>query len=73
IIYEIRRSLMIAEALEARGYGAIRKVDSPYKLVMRRKDYMVLILSTIMTMLILVSKIVGALPPWIYLKLPEPL
>ena len=40
---------------------------------MRRKDYIILILSTIMTMLILVSKIVGALPPWIYLKLPEPL
>ena len=73
IIYEIRRSLMIAEALEARGYGATRKVDSPYKLAMRRKDYTVLTLSTTMTILILTSKMVGALPPWIYLKLPEPL
>ncbi len=72
IIYEIRRSLMIAEALEARGYGVVKKIDTPYKLKMRTKDWGTLVLTLILTLAVLSLKPLGALPQWAYLKLPEP-
>ncbi len=45
LVYELRRSLMVAEALEARGFGAVRKVEPFYELRFRAKDYLTLALS----------------------------
>lgn len=72
IIYEIRRSLMIAEALEARGYGFVKKVDTPYKLKMKKRDWGALTLTLAFTLMIVLLKSLGVLPYWVYLKLPEP-
>lgn len=45
IIYELRRSLMVAEALEARGFGAIKKVQTYVELKFRRRDYLTVMIS----------------------------
>lgn len=45
IIYELRRSLMVAEALEARGFGAVRRVEPYYELKLKERDYAVIALS----------------------------
>jgi len=45
IIYELRRSLMVAEALEARGFGAVRKVEPYYELKLGGRDYAVIMFS----------------------------
>lgn len=45
IVYELRRSLMVAEALEARGFGAVRKVEPYYELRLGGRDYAVMALS----------------------------
>jgi len=42
IVYEVRRSLMIAEALEARAFGASEKPTRVKELKMRARDYIVL-------------------------------
>ncbi len=47
IIYEVRRSLMIAEALEARAFGATKKPTRLYTLKMKKPDYLVLIASAL--------------------------
>jgi len=39
IVYELRRSIMIAEALEARGYGYTKKPETYYTLRLRPRDY----------------------------------
>ena len=39
IVYELRRSLMIAEALEARGFGALKRVEPYVELRLGRADY----------------------------------
>ena len=44
IVYELRRSLMIAEALEARGFGAVRRIE-PYQILeMGKRDYAVMMM-----------------------------
>ncbi|MEM4568670.1 MAG: energy-coupling factor transporter transmembrane component T [Thermofilaceae archaeon] len=39
IIYELRRSLMVAEALEARGFGAVKEVQPYIELKLKKRDY----------------------------------
>ena len=45
IVYELRRSLMIAEALEARGFGLSKRVEPYHELRFRLPDYAITILS----------------------------
>ncbi|MDW8003758.1 MAG: energy-coupling factor transporter transmembrane component T [Thermofilaceae archaeon] len=45
IVYELRRSLMVAEALEARGFGAVKKVKPYVELRLRRRDYSIIFIS----------------------------
>ncbi len=47
IVYEVRRSLMIAEALESRAFGATKHPTSLYKLSLRPVDYAVILVSAI--------------------------
>jgi energy-coupling factor transport system permease protein len=45
IVSAIRRSLELAEAMESRAWGAIKKRTNLYELKMRRGDYVLLILT----------------------------
>lgn len=57
IIYELRRSLMIAEALEARGFGAVKKVETYTELKMGKRDYFTVILSLLSTAALLCFRV----------------
>ncbi|OYT32286.1 MAG: hypothetical protein B6U94_00415 [Thermofilum sp. ex4484_79] len=69
IVYEIRRSLMIAEALEARGYGAASKITPYYQLRMKRIDYFVSIGVLIVGLIVVLLKVKGLLPSLFYTRL----
>jgi len=69
IVYEIRRSLMIAEALEARGYGATDKISTYFELRMKRIDYIITVIAIIITILVILLKIYGMLPSWLFIKI----
>jgi len=45
IIYELRRSLMVAEALEARGFGAVKKVEPYVELSLSKWDRLTIAVS----------------------------
>lgn len=47
IVYELRRSIMVAEALEARGFGAVGKVEPYVALSLRARDLAVIIVSAL--------------------------
>lgn len=47
IVYELKRSLMVAEALEARGFGAVRKVEPYVELKFKGRDYAVIAASAL--------------------------
>jgi len=47
IVYELRRSIMVAEALEARGFGAAKKVEPYVDLSLRARDYVAIAVSAI--------------------------
>ncbi len=47
IVYEVRRSLMIAEALESRAFGATKHPTSLYSLHLRARDYVVILISAL--------------------------
>jgi energy-coupling factor transport system permease protein len=48
IVSAIRRSLELAEAMESRAWGAIKKRTNLYELKMRRGDYILLILTVVL-------------------------
>jgi energy-coupling factor transport system permease protein len=47
IISAIRRSLELAEAMESRAWGAIQKRTNLYVLMLRKADYSMIIISTL--------------------------
>ncbi|MEZ0345159.1 MAG: energy-coupling factor transporter transmembrane component T [Infirmifilum sp.] len=53
IVFEVRRSLMIAEALESRGFGASITPSRMYKLSFTRKDFVAGILLSLYVLLFL--------------------
>ncbi|RLE77507.1 MAG: hypothetical protein DRJ44_01845 [Thermoprotei archaeon] len=71
IIYEIRRSIMIAEALEARAFGALRKTTSYTELKMGIRDYIFIFIVVFFFGMLIFLKIFGYLPEWMMIKLPE--
>jgi len=73
MVLEVKRSLMIAEALEARGFGASPRRVKPYKgLEMRPLDYLVSFTALLATFIIVSLNYLNLLPSWLYLRLPEP-
>lgn len=57
IIYELRRSLMIAEALESRGFGAVKKIETYTELKMKWNDYATVVLSLVSMIAILCFRV----------------
>ena len=60
---------MIAEALEARGYGATDKISTYFELRMKRIDYIITVIAIIITILVILLKIYGMLPSWLFIKI----
>jgi len=71
IIYEIRRSIMIAEALESRAFGAEVKRTNLYETKLSLIDYASILIIFIFTILIIYLHYLHILPSIFYLKLPE--
>ena len=63
IVSAIRRSLELAEAMESRAWGAIKKRTNLYELKMRRGDYILLILT--------IALIVVAVYVRLYVSIPS--
>lgn len=60
IIYELRRSLMVAEALEARGFGAVRKVEPYVELELKLRDCITIAISCFSILLLAWMLLSGA-------------
>ncbi|HDJ89486.1 MAG TPA: energy-coupling factor transporter transmembrane protein EcfT [Thermoprotei archaeon] len=71
IIYEIRRSIMIAEALESRAFGAEKKRTNLYEIKLSKIDYLVIIMAIALTTLLIYLNFLHLLPSIFYLRLPE--
>lgn len=71
IIYEIRRSIMIAEALESRAFGSEVKRTNLYETKLSLIDYASILIIFIFTILIIYLHYLHMLPSIFYLKLPE--
>ncbi len=57
IIYEIRRSLMVAEALEARAYGAVKNVKLYRPLKMTMKDKIISVITLFLSLTITIISV----------------
>jgi len=71
IIYEIRRSIMIAEALEARAFGASKKTTPYIVLKFSLWDYVFSAIVLLFFGLLISMKLLNMLPPWMNIKLPD--
>jgi len=65
IINSIRRSLELAEAMESRAFGAMKKRSNLYELKVTKSDYFVLILSLIVLFLVLYIRFFISLPKYL--------
>ncbi|NVM30450.1 MAG: energy-coupling factor transporter transmembrane protein EcfT [Candidatus Helarchaeota archaeon] len=70
IILSIQRAMVVAESLESRGFGAVKKRTYLYPLKMKIKDYLLIILFTALLVFIITVLIIGGLPNWMYFSLP---
>jgi len=70
IILSIRRALLIAESLEARGFGVMKKRTYLYKLKMTWKDYLIIIILTIIVIFCIILINFIGLPPFLAIKIP---
>jgi len=71
IIYEIRRSIMIAEALESRAFGALKRTTSYTELKFKPRDYAFIAVVLAFFGALIYLKITGLMPEWMKVKLPE--
>ena len=62
IVSAIRRSLELAEAMESRAWGAIKKRTNLYELKMRRGDYILLILTMALIILAVYVRLYVPIP-----------
>lgn len=70
IVLSIRRALLIAESLEARGFGIDKKRTYLYKLKMNWIDYLIVILLTVIIIFSIIVVYFIGLPPILALKIP---
>jgi len=72
-IYEIRRSFMIAEALEARAFDPSRGRTLYYRPKLGKKDIIVLLATLVFSILLAYARVYGLLPAPLYMEIPSPL
>ncbi len=70
IIVSIRRALSIAESMESRGFGANDSRTYLEKLVFRKRDWGVALLSVIVLIVVIYIRFWVGLPPWMQWELP---
>lgn len=70
IILSIQRALIVAENLESRAFGAVKKRTYLYPLKMKIQDYLLIFLFTGLFIVIIVFLVTGGFPDWMYFKLP---
>jgi len=66
IINSIRRSLELAEAMESRAFGAMKKRSNLYELRVTKSDYFVLILSLVILFLVLYIRFFIPIPRYLF-------
>lgn len=72
VIYEIRRSMLIAEALESRAFGSVRKRTNLYDISMTVNDWILTISSLLLLVSLVLLHVLNLLPKWFYWKIPDP-
>lgn len=70
VIYEIKRSFMVAEALEARAFGAVESRTYFYEIRMKLIDWALSTSLIISLVLILYLYFMNILPEWLFWKVP---
>ena len=70
IILSIQRAMAVAESLESRGFGAVKKRTYLYPLKMKIKDYIFIAFLTSLLIFIIIVLILGALPSWMQIGIP---
>jgi energy-coupling factor transport system permease protein len=70
IICSIRRALSIAESLESRAFGSTKKRTYLKMLRMGKKDYLVVLATTIAALYLIHLKLFVGLPPWALWQIP---
>lgn len=70
IILSIQRAMVVAEALESRAFGAVKKRTYLYPLKMKIIDYAIIILLVASLVFIITVLIVSGLPNWMLMRLP---
>jgi energy-coupling factor transport system permease protein len=70
VINAIRRSLELAEAMESRAWGAINKRTNLYVLKMRRGDYLLILVSSLILMISLYVRLFISVPSLSFFFVP---
>lgn len=70
IILSIQRALVVAESLESRAFGAVKKRTYLYPLKLKISDYFIILLLTGVLVFMITVLIIGGLPNWMLFSLP---
>jgi len=70
IVNSVRRALSIAESLESRAFGAIKKRTYLYQLKLKKNDFIFIIFLTLYLLLMIYIKIYSPLASWMEWKFP---
>lgn len=71
VVYEIKRSFMVAEALEARAFGAVEFRTYFYEIKMKPIDWTLSILLITLLTLVIYLCYMNMLPEWVFWKIPS--
>jgi len=70
IVNSVRRALSIAESLESRAFGAIKKRTYLYQLKLKKNDFIFITFLTLYLLLMIYIKIYSPLASWMEWKFP---
>ncbi len=70
IILSIQRAMVVAESLESRAFGAVKKRTYLYPLNLKIKDFIMIISLTVLLVFIILVLVTGGLPNWMFFSFP---
>ncbi len=70
LVFEIKRSIMIAEALEARAFGALKNRTYYYEIRMKKIDWILSVIMVLTFVILIVLQLMNILPEWFYWRIP---